>query len=271
MLRQLQKARSKSKQKKSKALIYVLFGSNESDNKTSEYEGEAPSEVDSNHDKVKKKLTSGRCTKPDEADIKRVVKYTHEKLDPRHSNDHTFDNLPFHMLIAEELELASQPNITNEERDTRIAIAKTLCYHRSYVEETILREGYDQMLKKIERGIQNWDPVLGEHLHEFLDYKANVMMRERFQQEKVTPFTKVEHRKGSKPQHERNTEKQEKSSEVKDRIIYCSDWNNGSCSFADHHDGKFAGRKCVKFHICRKCYSQGHEIRSYKDGSDECP
>ena len=32
----------------------------------------------------KNKLTSGKCTKPDEADIQQVVKFAHEKLDSRH-------------------------------------------------------------------------------------------------------------------------------------------------------------------------------------------
>ena len=53
----------------------------------------------------KKKLTSRRCSKPDETDIQRVVRYAHEKLDPRHVDEREFDKLLFHILIVGELEI----------------------------------------------------------------------------------------------------------------------------------------------------------------------
>ena len=64
----------------------------------------------------KQKLTSGRATKPDKSDIKKQVKFAHEKLDSRHIKERIFDNLTFPLLIAGELELASQPNISGIER-----------------------------------------------------------------------------------------------------------------------------------------------------------
>ena len=56
----------------------------------------------------KKRLISGKCTKPDESDIKLVVQYAHEKLDSKHSKDLKFDALDFNLLIAGELEIANQ-------------------------------------------------------------------------------------------------------------------------------------------------------------------
>ena len=50
--------------------------------------------------KMKGKLVSGRCARPDETDIKVVVKFAHEKLDPRHTQDRSFDKLTFNLLIA---------------------------------------------------------------------------------------------------------------------------------------------------------------------------
>ena len=210
-----------------------------------------------------KKLTSGRCAKPDESDIKRVVKFAHERLDPRHTKDRNFDKLSLHMLIAGELELAGQNGISPEERNARINIAKTLCYHKNYLSDDILRDGYDQVLKRVERRQQDWNEVLGEHLHELLTYKANIIMREKMQ-EKDGPFTKVEGKKFSKPverQQDNNSEK----------IIFCNDYNIGKCTFQDHHEGRFAGKRCTRFHICKKCYITGGEIKSHRENSEACP
>ena len=59
-----------------------------------------------------RKLVSGKCTRPNELDIKQVVKYVHEKLDSRHVQDKVFDSLPFHLLVASELELASLRHVS---------------------------------------------------------------------------------------------------------------------------------------------------------------
>ena len=74
----------------------------------------------------KKKLVSGKCAKPEESDIHIVVKYPHEKLDPKHVKDRCFDSLEFNILIAGELEIASLENINADECKARIDIAKTL-------------------------------------------------------------------------------------------------------------------------------------------------
>ena len=165
------------------------------------------------------------------------------------------------MLIAGELELIGQEDITENERNARIAIAKTLCYHKLYLKDEELREGYDQILKRIERGTQDWDEALGEHLHELLNYRANVLMREQMSENNNSNFTRVE----NKRQKERRNDK-----ETDNRIIYCQDFNTGNCIHRDHHEGRFAGKKVTRFHICKKCHSVG-EMKSHREGSQNCP
>ena len=214
------------------------------------------------HDKSKK-LVSGKCAKPDDSDIKRVVKYAHDKLDPRHSTEKEFENLTFNLLIAGEIELAMQTDIDPEERIAHLSIAKTLCYHRNYVSDDVLREGYDIMLKRVELGTHEWDEVLGEHLHEYLNYKANVLMRNLIQTDgDRAPFKKVENRK--EKFHIENNRGQ------KDQVIYCNAFNNGNCKFTDHHEGKFSGMNITKWHICRRCWTVAAEKKSHKENSEEC-
>ena len=110
----------------------------------------------------RKKPVSGKCTKPDESDIKVVVKNAHEKLDTRHVKDRKFDSLEFNVLIARELELISLPNVSPAERSARIEIAKTLCYHKKYLGDEDLREGYDNILKRVEQGKLSWNENLAE-------------------------------------------------------------------------------------------------------------
>ena len=102
----------------------------------------------------KKKLISGKCTKPDEADIKRVVKFPHERLDARHKTNtgRNFDKLPFNLLVAGELEIAGSVESSNDERIARINIAKTICYHKVYLKDEDLRNGCDQLIKTIKQG-----------------------------------------------------------------------------------------------------------------------
>ena len=145
-----------------------------------------------------------------------------------------------------------------------MGIVKTLCYHKLYLKDDELCNGYDHIMKRVERGTQEWDPVLGEHLHEHLDYRANVLMREKVQSNNHNgTWSKVESKKtGRRPT--------EKESEQKERIIYCQEFNNNTCSFQDHHPGKFAGKTTTKFHICRRCHNAG-EFRSHRDSDGSCP
>ena len=62
-------------------------------------------QVDKEENGRNKKLVSGKCAKPEESDIKLVIKYPHEKLDAKHIKDRKFDNLEFNILVAGELKI----------------------------------------------------------------------------------------------------------------------------------------------------------------------
>ena len=104
---------------------------------------ETPDEDDK--EKKGKKLVSGKCTKPDESDIKLVVKFAHEKLDAKHVQDRVFNKLPFNLLVAGELEIATIQ--CEPEKSTQLQIAKTICYHKQYLKDEDLRGGYDYIRK----------------------------------------------------------------------------------------------------------------------------
>ena len=106
-----------------------------------------------NNDKEnnKKKLVSGKCAKPKECDIQIVVKYPNEKLDPKHTKDRSFDLLDFNMLITVELEIINWEGITQVEQSACIEVTCTLCYHKKYLSDGYLGEGYEAIMNQIQK------------------------------------------------------------------------------------------------------------------------
>ena len=114
-------------------------------------------------------------------------------------------------------------------------------------------------MKQVEQEKLSWADELGEKLHSLLDYRANVIIRDRVTQES---FTKVEAKKA-------RTDKNPGGAS-KDRIFYCLEFNQGTCPHGDHHEGIWGNKKIMKFHFCRKCHKEG-DYRSHKETDDVCP
>ena len=147
-----------------------------------------PSQIHDNNG-IKQKLKSGKCALPDEVNIKRVVKFPHKKLDSRHVQEKVFDKLPFNLLIAGELETISLEKLDDEERRARVQLSKTMCYHKNYLNDDELCNGYDNVIKQVEQGTEDWTDALANKLHEYYVFRANVNLRNKMEEDS---FTKVE-------------------------------------------------------------------------------
>ena len=218
----------------------------------------------------KKKPVSGKLAKPDDTDIKKPVKYAHEKLDPRHSKDRVFDKLNFQLLVAGELELATREEASKEERDARTRIAKVLCYHKLYLNDEDLCIGYDTTMKKVEHGEEQWSPKLAEELHIFLDYRATVISRERMKEMENKMNDKGKGKKDDKTgtDSKLTDDGNEENSEFKP--IFCMDYNKGECSYSKSHTGKWRGKKTTKWHVCRACL-KNNELAPHPENDPKCP
>ena len=203
--------------------------------------------------------------KADEFDIETVVKYTHEKLDTRHVLNKEFDKLPFNLLVAGVLELAAQEHISKEERMNRILMAKTICYHRQYLRDEDLRNGYDSIIKKVEQGLESWKSNLGELLHQHYDYRTNIIMRTQIQERNNEEKWKSGEKNGKKEMGmNEGIGKQEG-----EKPIFCMEFNKGECPQPSSHQGNFGGQRCIKWHICRKCLCFG-EFLVHTEVDREC-
>ena len=230
-----------------------------------------PSEEEKEDNKIaegKKKPVSGKLAKPDEIDIKKPVKFAHEKLDPRHSKERIFDQLNFQLLVAGELELATREEASLEEKDARVRIAKTICYHKLYLTDEDLRRGYDIVMKQVEQGVQSWGPQLAEELHQLLDYRSNVISRERMKEMELKMLDNKNKAKKDDKKSEENKgdETTEEGGDFKP--IFCMDYNKGECTFKKSHGGKWRGKKVTKWHICKGCLKNS-ELLPHPE--TECP
>ena len=168
--------------------------------------------------------------------------------------------LEFNILIAGELEIIDSHCILDEERRARVGIAKTLCYHKKYLDDSDLHEGYNTILKQVEQGVLSWRDDLGEKLHSHLDNRVNVIVRDRVSQE---GFTRVESKKTS------GATKQMQDA-GRDQVYYCLEFNLGTCPHSDNHEGRIQGKKVTKFHVCKRCHREG-KYKSHREGSNSCP
>ena len=214
-----------------------------------------------------KKLTSGRIAKPDEVDIKKPVKYPHEKLDPTFFKKRVFDKLSFPMLVAGEMELILLKEVTQEEKIARVAMMRTLAYHKSYLEDEDLRTGYAAILKKVEQDTREWDLSLAEELHRFYELRGQALLREQIQKKEAgsTADSQSNYNYGKT---DNNNEENETSNETK--IIYCMEFNKGTCNMEKAHTGKWKGKKCTKWHVCKTCI-KFQELNNHPEGDPSCP
>ena len=55
-----------------------------------------------------------------------------------------------------------------------------------------------------------------------------------------------------------------------DKAIYCNDYNKGTCTLSDHHQGKYNGKLITRWHICKKCLLEGKERKSHPENDANC-
>ena len=221
------------------------------------------SDSDSDHDKKIKKRKSGILTKPDESDIVKTVKFPHELLDDRHvkNSDKSFDRLSFPLFCAGELELIRRGGIQDVEKDARIDILMTLCYHSTYLSPDELKSQYRATLQRIERGAAKWGNDLAERLHTDLAFRASVLARKN-------------ESKSDKTDNKPSVNKSSKGDTAKTdhKFHYCADFNKGNCSFKDNHEGKLSGKDVTLWHICKRClFSTEKLVRMHPESDPECP
>ena len=127
-------------------------------------------------------------------------------------------------------------------------------------------QGTITFLKKVEQNVETWSKDLGEQLHQFYDYCAMSLMREKMQSgrnESVANIGKTDKKSGELSTGGTSNEDGEVS-----KPVFCMEYNQGTCKHDDTHEGFFAGKRTWKGHICRRCRRVG-EMKHHTE--KECP
>ena len=222
---------------------------------TSASSEESNNENDSKQGKTK--LKSGKYSNPDKVGIQRTVSYPHEKLDLQFVKVREFDILSFHFFVAGEIELIIQnyKQMSGEERMARLKVLKNICYHREYLHIEDLRQCYDSVMKEVETGRASWTSNLDDKVHQFCQFRANVITREKLEKQVGTGAGKQHVVKKKEPD-----------------IFYCNEYNRESgFTFTGNHEGRFNNKPVWKLHICKKCYVETREKRNHSECDVNCP
>ena len=107
--------------------------------------------------KRKGKLLSGIFAKASSTKIVRSVLHAHAMLDTDEvpSGDVSLAQLPFHLLVAGELEIILS-NISADEKWSRLQMLKKLAYKLQILKVDMIIESYASFLRKVEKGTYKW-------------------------------------------------------------------------------------------------------------------
>ena len=145
---------------------------------------------------------------------------------------------------------------SKQEKEARLHILKQLSYHRQYLEINDLHDCYDSVMKEVELGKSDWDTSLAAKVHQFCEFRSNLITRE-------TIAKQAAGKQGASQQRKKESE---------ERVFYCNEFNRqGGCNFPEHHEGRFNNRTVQKWHICRRCFSETKEKRFHPELDKECP
>jgi hypothetical protein len=164
------------------------------------------------------------------------------------SGEIKFDDLKLHEFLFGEMEILARPKVSEKQRQTRQYLIKRIAKNLPKLGFDKAKEIYRRSLVKIEKGVVAWGDLPGIDRIES-DVKFDFMALG-----------------GDDPQKSKT-----KSDKDLPEKIFCLDYNNGTCSFTEHHEGTFRGRKVKKYHMCKTCYSKNKSVKAHKDSDASCP
>ena len=56
----------------------------------------------------------------------------------------------------------------------------------------------------------------------------------------------------------------------KPEVIWCKEFNKGTCTQNNNHDQLFQGKVVKVSHICRKCYSKKKKNNKHRENDTQC-
>ena len=146
-----------NKKKKTQFCEVRLQGSEEDGGKSGGDDCSEGSPPVSNRNKGKSNPTSGFFARASDTKIIKQVVHAHAMLDIDETNgqDMSLNELPFHLLVAGEMEIVLG-NCSAEEKWTHLNLLRQLSYKVQYLSQATVIERYAGFLHKVEKGKFRW-------------------------------------------------------------------------------------------------------------------
>lgn len=216
------------------------------------------------HKKKGRPIKSGVKAKAHKIRLKTSELCAQAVLDEEHyPGNYSLEELSFEQLVAGELEICTLRDISNEEKQVRLKILKSLAYFSQTLTQRAIMEVYKAVILKVEKGLFTWSTDLVTKVEHMLDRAVSKI---NWKKDKERGKDQLE-----KEKHDRKKKELGIPAKNGERIIYCADYNKNKCDKESSHEGKFGGKECTKHHVCRVCLNTDKEKRFHPETDDSCP
>jgi hypothetical protein len=251
LLRQTSQPRKAKVKAKQKLAQHSSSESTGSESNSDSFEEMTPTKKRQKKGKKSKRMKSGIHEKSVSSNISRKLKWAPALLEA--GNDTDFDDLTFQQYVFGEAGIMGRRGISREELLTRLYLMKRLAKNESKLGFKKSKEMYRQTILSIEKKELDW---------------ADFSEIDRIENDMKFMHMKLDSDKSPKEKSTANTKKE---SSKNDDLIWCNDYNKGSCQHSVDHTGYFRNKQVKKVHICRVCWTMDKEKKKHTESDAVCP
>lgn len=189
----------------------------------------------------KRNLKSGKTAKI----ATRVVRqlWPHSELSMGYvSKNVSYDELTLEEFVAGYSAILLLPQVSSHERKHRTEHLGALMYLASIYEWPAVRSFHAAVLSEIERGRLNWEDSF---LH--LENRTLAGL------------------------HKKTKDQKRPAPSSSNAVLFCRDYQKGSCSHSKDHYAMLKGEKKWLCHICAACWVKDKAKRMHSEYADDCP
>ena len=212
------------------------------------------------HGKTGKSKFTGLSSHSDsDSDTESKVQWPNDNLGPRYNNfgkaEVKFRQLDLRLLLAGELNIVCQGGVSEMEKEARLRLLGDIVFYSAHYQWPALLKFHAAVLSEVEEGAPGWG----------YDYS-------RLEQQMLMPFPLAKNKGERKVERvNRPASAANGGGKPDERVVYCGEFQNGSCTLQDNHGGKFFGQSVVFQHICATCWKESKTRAHHPASSTECP
>ena len=199
-------------------------------------------ERSSRKERGKRHLKSGKTAKIATRVVRRQL-WPHSELSMSYvSKNVSYDELTLKEFVAGYSAILLLPQVSSHERKHRTEHLGALMYLASIYEWTAVRSFHAAVLSEIERGRLNWGDSF---LH--LENRTLAGL------------------------HKKTKDQKRPAPSSSNAVLFCRDYQKGSCSHSKDHYAMLKGEKKWLCHICAACWVKDKAKRMHSEYADDCP